>query len=167
MLIKPSLVTVTRLHRATLKLQFSTLDCILMQGKEIRSQLHQALLLCQWHMCCVCVDVSIPGGWPGCLLPAQWPDGHNIGRWGCHVRCPSWHSAVYRFPPVTEMRGCPPLAASEATLPPLGALERWRERKKAGYGAGKRWRGRRRGNEVKRERQRGETTVSNTSCGCG
>ena len=25
------------------------------------------------------------------------------------------------------MKGCPLLAASEATLPPLGALERWRD----------------------------------------
>lgn len=67
---------------------------------------------------------SIPGGWPVCLWPAQWPDDHNIGKWGCHARCPSWRSAVCRFPPVTEMKDCPLLAASEATLPPLGALER-------------------------------------------
>lgn len=71
--------------------------------------------------------VSIPGGWPVCLWLAQWPDDHNIWKWGCHVRCLSWRSVVCRFPPVTETKGCPPPAASEATLPPLGALERWRE----------------------------------------
>lgn len=26
---------------------------------------------------------------------------------------------------MTEMKGCPQLSASEATLPPLGALEGW------------------------------------------
>lgn len=80
--------------------------------------------------------VSVPGGWPVCLWPARWPDDRNIWKWGCRVRCPSWHSVVCRFPPVTEMKGCPRPAASEATLPPLGALERWegkRERQETGY----------------------------------
>lgn len=31
---------------------------------------------------------------------------------------------------MTEMKDCPQLAASEATLPPLGALKRWKKEKK-------------------------------------
>lgn len=69
------------------------------------------------------MSVFIPDGWPVYLWPAQWPDGHNISKWGCRVQFPSWCSVVCRFPPVTEMKGCPLQAASEATLPPLGELE--------------------------------------------
>lgn len=109
---------------------------------------------CHCKCTSVYMTVSIPGGWPVCLWPAQLPDDRNIWKWGCHVRCPSWRSVVCRFPPVTEMKGCPRPAASEATLPPLGALEIWREgeeedRTQVGK---KRGRGRAVGAEKKKER---------------
>lgn len=52
------------------------------------------------------------------------------------------------------MKGCPLPAASEATLPPLGALETWREEEDEDrMQVGKIWRGESKGKREKKMRE--------------
>lgn len=65
------------LYAVIIKLYYEL--CYTLTSRLYYAEIHAVMHISMYNVCVsIYMTVFIPGGWPVCLWPAQWPDDRNI-----------------------------------------------------------------------------------------